>query len=101
MDPKEAFDESEIRDAERRLATALEAGEWVSQYTVDAVFDGGGEHATVGQAAVSPEPVRLQAVQPDPQRTHGFEAMADGGRQVVVSCVADHRQGGEQLVRGI
>jgi len=27
MDPQAAFDESEVRDAERRLETALEAGD--------------------------------------------------------------------------
>jgi len=52
VDPQEMFDESEIRAAERRLATALEAGDrtsWVFDYTSDAVLDGGGEHAVVGR----------------------------------------------------
>jgi ketosteroid isomerase-like protein len=49
------FDESEIRAAERRLEAALEADDptaWVFEYTEDAVFDGGGEHAVVGRDAL-------------------------------------------------
>jgi uncharacterized protein (TIGR02246 family) len=49
------FDESEIRAAERRLEAALQSDDptaWVSEYTEDAVFDGGGDHAVVGRAAL-------------------------------------------------
>ena len=49
------FDESEIRAAERRLETALEASDptaWVYEYTEDAVFDGGGDHAVQGREAL-------------------------------------------------
>lgn len=79
MDAKETFDESEIRDAERRLEIALEGGEWVSQYTADAVFDGGGEHATVGRESLlamarSMAPLRSVSIQP--LRTEGRERLA-------------------------
>ena len=51
MDPQADFDESEIRDAERRLKAALEAGDssgWVFDYTEDAVFDGGASRQLSG-----------------------------------------------------
>ncbi len=50
-----AFDESPIRDAERRLAAALQSADptaWVYEYTHDAVFDAGGEHAAQGREAL-------------------------------------------------
>ena len=68
MNPHERFDESEIRAAEHRLETAFDAVDrtaWVFDYTVDAVFDSGGEHAVVGP--------RL------PARHGGVDASADGG----------------------
>ena len=79
MDATRAFDESEIRDAERRLEAALEAGEWVAEYTPDAVFDGGGEHAAVGREsllamATSMRP--LSSVSIRPLRTEGREGLA-------------------------
>lgn len=79
MDPNEAFDESEIRDAERRLATALETGDWVFQYAADAVFDGGGEHATVGRESLlamarSMRPLRSVSIRP--LRTEGRDGLA-------------------------
>lgn len=79
MDAKRTFDESEIRDAERRLEIALEAGEWVSQYTADAVFDGGGEHAVVGRESLlamarSMPPLRSVSIQS--LRTEGREGLA-------------------------
>jgi len=79
MDAKRTFDESEIRDAERRLETALEAGEWALQYTADAVFDGGGEHATVGRESLlamarSMPPLRSVSIRP--LRTEGREGLA-------------------------
>lgn len=48
-------DEAEIRAAERRLAAALQSTDpeaWVYEYTDDAVFDGGGEHAVQGRDAL-------------------------------------------------
>ena len=72
MDLTRAFDESEIRDAERRLEAALEAGGWVSEYTADAVFDGGGEHASVGREsllAMAKSMRALSAVSIRPLRT--------------------------------
>jgi ketosteroid isomerase-like protein len=47
-----AFDEAEIRGAERRLVAALESPDpeaWVYEYTADAVFDAGGEHPVEGR----------------------------------------------------
>jgi ketosteroid isomerase-like protein len=55
MDPHEMFDESGIRAAERRLEASLQAEDptrWVYDYTEDAVFDGGGDHAVVGRKAL-------------------------------------------------
>lgn len=55
LDPQAMFDESQIRAAEHRLETALEADDpaaWVFEYTEDAVFDGGGEHAVVGRESL-------------------------------------------------
>ena len=55
MNPGTMFDESEIRAAEHRLETALEAYDptaWVHHYTEDATFDGGGEHAVVGRESL-------------------------------------------------
>jgi len=82
MDPQATFDESEIRDAERRLETALEAGDpttWVFDYTEDAVFDGGGEHAAVGRESLlamarSMRPLRSVSIRP--LRTEGREDLA-------------------------
>jgi ketosteroid isomerase-like protein len=79
MDAQEVFDESEIRDAERRLEMALEGDEWVSQYTADAVFDGGGEHATVGRESLlamarSMPPLRSVSIRP--LRTEGRDGLA-------------------------
>jgi len=52
MNPSARFDESEIRAAERRLEASLQAEDptaRVFDYTEDAVFDGGGDHAVVGR----------------------------------------------------
>ena len=76
------FDESEIRAAERRLETALEADDpsaWVYDYTEDAVFDGGGEHAVVGRESLlvlarSMRPLRSVLIRP--LRTEGLGALA-------------------------
>ena len=82
MDPHETFDESEIRAAEHRLETALEGVDrtaWVFEYTSDAVFDGGGEHAVVGRdsllaMASSMRPLREVSIRP--LRTEGREGLA-------------------------
>ena len=72
MDPQATFDESEIRAAVHRLETALEADDptaWVFEYTEDAVFDGGGEHAVVGRESLlamarSMSPLRSVSIRP-------------------------------------
>ena len=82
MNPEVIFDESEIRAAEHRLETALEAGDptaWVYDYTEDAVFDGGGEHAVVGRESLlamarSMSPLRSVSIRP--LRTEGRDGMA-------------------------
>jgi ketosteroid isomerase-like protein len=82
MDPHERFDESEIRAAEHRLETALEAVDrtaWVFDYTADAVFDGGGEHAVVGREsllamATSMRPLTEVSIRP--RRTEGRDGLA-------------------------
>jgi ketosteroid isomerase-like protein len=78
MEPS-TFAESEVRDAERLLEAALEAGDWVSHYTADAVFDGGGEHAVVGREsllamAASMRPLRSVSLQA--LRTEGRDGLA-------------------------
>jgi len=82
MDPQARFDESEIRAAERRLETALEAADptaRVFDYTEDAVFDGGGEHAVVGRDSLltmarSRRPLRSVSIRP--RRTEGRGELA-------------------------
>lgn len=82
MSPQAMFDESEIRAAEARLETALESPDptaWVSHYTEDATFDGGGEHAVVGREALlamarSMRP--LGSVSIRPLRTEGRDGLA-------------------------
>lgn len=82
MDPHERFDESEIRAAEHRLETSLEAVDrtaWVFDYTADAVFDGGGEHAVVGRdsllaMATSMRPLTEVSIRP--LRTEGCDGLA-------------------------
>lgn len=82
MDPHETFDESEIRAAEQRLATALEAADrtaWVFHYTSDAVFDGGGEHAVVGRDALLAMATSMRSlteVSIRPLRTEGRDGLA-------------------------
>jgi ketosteroid isomerase-like protein len=76
------FDESEIRAAEHRLETALEADDptaWVFDYTEDAVFDGGGEHAVVGREsllAMARSMRPLESVSIRPLRTEGRGGLA-------------------------
>jgi ketosteroid isomerase-like protein len=82
MHPQERFDEAEIRAAEHRLEMALEAVDrtaWVFEYTSDAVFDGGGEHAVVGRdsllaMAASMRPMRQVSIRP--LRTEGRDGLA-------------------------
>ncbi|MGZ4639743.1 MAG: YybH family protein [Actinomycetes bacterium] len=78
----DVFDESQIRAAERRLEAALQGADrtaWVFEYTADAVFDGGGDHAVVGResllamaAAMGP----LQQMSIRPLRTEGCDRLA-------------------------
>jgi uncharacterized protein (TIGR02246 family) len=82
MDPQATFPESEIRAAERRLESALESDDptaWVYDYTEDAVFDGGGEHAVVGRESLlamarSMRPLRSVSIRP--LRTEGRDDLA-------------------------
>ena len=82
MHPRERFEEAEIRAAEHHLKTALEAVDrtaWVFEYTSDAVFDGGGEHAVVGRNALlalaaSMHPLRQVSIRP--LRTEGRDGLA-------------------------
>lgn len=82
MGPHGRFDESEIRAAEHRLATSLEAVDrtaWVLDYTADAVFDGGGEHAVVGRdslLAMARSMRPLTDVSIRPLRTEGRDGLA-------------------------
>lgn len=77
IDEHLTFDEAEIRAAERSLEAALESPDptaWVLEYTEDAVFDGGGDHAVHGRAALlamatSMSP--LSSVSIRPLRTEG------------------------------
>lgn len=82
MNPVTMFDESEIRAAEHRLESALEADDataWVHHYTEDAAFDGGGEHGVVGRESLltmarSMRP--LGSVSIRPLRTEGRDGLA-------------------------
>ena len=75
MEPRATLDEAEIRAAEHRLETSLEADDptaWVFDYTEDAVFDGGGDHAVVGREsllAMARSMPRLTSVSIRPLRT--------------------------------
>lgn len=72
------FDEAEIRAAERDLVVALESADrtaWVYEYTEDAVFDSGGEHAVQGRDALLEMAKAMNAmssVSLRPLRTEGF-----------------------------
>jgi ketosteroid isomerase-like protein len=76
------FDEAEIRAAEHRLEAALEAEDrtaWVFEYTEDAVFDGGGEHAVVGREALLAMAASMRpmgSVSIRPLRTEGRDGLA-------------------------
>lgn len=82
MHPTSTYDESEIRAAERRLEGSLEADDptaWVFDYTEDAVFDAGGDHAVVGRKALlemarSMRPLRSVSIRP--LRTEGRGGLA-------------------------
>ncbi|EWT01389.1 hypothetical protein N865_08565 [Intrasporangium oryzae NRRL B-24470] len=79
MEPRSTFEELDIRAAERRLERALEADDptaWVLEYTEDAVFDGGGEHAVVGRESLlamasSMRPLRMVSIRPLRTEGHG------------------------------
>jgi uncharacterized protein (TIGR02246 family) len=76
------FDEAEIRAAEARLEAALGADDptaWVFEYTEDAVFDGGGDHAVDGRAALLEMAAAmnpLSSVSIRPLRTEGHGDLA-------------------------
>jgi len=76
------FDEAEIRAAEARLAAALGSDDptaWVFEYTEDAVFDGGGDHAVDGRAALLEMAAAmnpLSSVSIRPLRTEGHGDLA-------------------------
>lgn len=82
MESHALFDESEIRAAEHRLTAALEADDptsWVFDYTEDAVFDGGGEHAVEGREsllAMARSMRPLGSVTIRPLRTEGRGGLA-------------------------
>ena len=82
MDPQAVFDEAEIRAAEHRLEKALESDDptaWVFEYTEDAVFDGGGDHAVVGREALlamAGSMRALRSVSLRPLRTEGHAGLA-------------------------
>jgi ketosteroid isomerase-like protein len=82
MTDRPPFDEAPIRAAERRLAAALESRDptaWVYEYTADAVFDGGGEHAAEGREALlamARSMRRLSDVSIRPLRTEGSGDLA-------------------------
>jgi len=82
MDAQAWFDESEIRAAEHRLEASLQADDrtaWVFDYTEDAVFDGGGEHAVVGRdalLAMARSMGPLGSVSIRPLRTKGEDGLA-------------------------
>lgn len=75
------FDDDAIRAAERALELSLAASDptaWVSHYTEDAVFDGGG-HPVQGRAALIEMATgmsRLSEVSIRPLRTEGNAALA-------------------------
>jgi ketosteroid isomerase-like protein len=77
-----AFDEEEIRIAERALEAALEDSDptaWVFEYTEDAVFDGGGDHTVHGRAALLEMAAAMKpmsAVSIRPLRTEGGDGHA-------------------------
>jgi uncharacterized protein (TIGR02246 family) len=82
MEHTATFDESEIREAVARLEASLQADDptaWVYDYTEDAVFDGGGEHAVEGRAALlamarAMRPMSSVSIQP--LRTEGRGELA-------------------------
>jgi ketosteroid isomerase-like protein len=82
IDEDTAFDESEIRVAERRLAAALGAPDrtaWVFEYTEDAVFDGGDHHFVQGREALLELATAVQpmsSVSIRPLRTEGSGHLA-------------------------
>lgn len=82
IDPPTAFDEAEIRAAERDLERALEDADplaWVFEYTEDAVFDGGGDHVVQGRdalLAMAGAMKPMSSVSIRPLRTEGRDGLA-------------------------
>jgi len=82
MDRHPTFDLAEIRAAELDLEAALQSSDptaWVFEYTEDAVFDGGGEHAVQGREALLELATAMQpmsSVSIRPLRTEGREGLA-------------------------
>jgi uncharacterized protein (TIGR02246 family) len=105
IDEHTTFDEAEIRAAERNLEAALEAPDptaWVFEYTEDAVFDGGGDHAVQGREALLEMATAmkpLSSVSIRPLRTEGrgdiatvwFEASWVSGPQTDTGPTVDVR----------
>jgi len=85
IDEHTTFDEAEIRAAERALEAALEAPDptaWVFEYTEDAVFDGGGDHAVQGREALLAMATAmkpLSSVSIRPLRTRGAATSRPSG----------------------
>jgi ketosteroid isomerase-like protein len=101
IDDATTLDQTAIRLAERRLEAALQDPDptaWVYEYTEDAVFDGGGEHAVEGRPALlqmaramSP----LTDVSIRPLRTEG------GGSFATVWCEASWVSGSGETARTV
>ena len=96
-----------IREAEHRLATALEAEDptdWVFEYTEDAVFDGGGEQAVVGRESLlamarSMRPLRSVSIRP--LRTEGRGDLAAVWTQASWVSAPDQGEPTRVDVRGL
>ena len=93
-----AFDESEIRQAERELEAALSAADpsaWVSHYTEDAVFVAPGGPAVQGREALlrmSKAMRPLSSVKIEALKTEGIETeMVQVGGNPVHGCTACYR----------
>lgn len=97
------FDVAEIRAAERVLEAALEDRTWVSEYTVDAVFDGGGDHVVEGRDALLAMAEGMQPLSAVSLRARRTEGSADlAAVWYDASWVSGPPESGRQVdVRGI
>jgi uncharacterized protein (TIGR02246 family) len=101
------FDESEIREAERRLEASLQADDptaWVYDYTEDAVFDGGGEHAVEGRdalLAMARAMHPLVSVSIEPIRTEGRGDLAAVWMRGSWVSAREGSEPAEVVVRGL